>query len=251
MFRHAHRTAVFAAAVTAAVALVTGCTSGIDITNAASSLAPAPAASSTTLPYEVDVPATSALLETLPVKGRAPKTGYSRDQFGPAWADDVDVDYGRNSCRTREDILQRDLSNTVFKDDGKLCTVQSGTLVNDPYTGKTINFVRGKDTSSAIQIEHVVALSDAWQKGAQQLTDRERRNLANDPLNLIAVDGPTNMAKGDGDAATWLPPNKPYRCAYVATQTQVKAKYALWVTQAEKDAIARVLSTCAPAPTGS
>lgn len=124
-------------------------------------------------------------------------------------------------------------------------------MVNDPYTGKTINFVRGKDTSSAPQIEHVVALSDAWQKGAQQLTDRERRDFANDPLNLIAVDGPTNMAKGDGDAATWLPPNKPYRCAYVATQTQVKAKYALWVTQAEKDAIARVLSTCAPAPTGS
>lgn len=116
------------------------------------------------------------------MKGSAPKTGYSRNQFGAAWADNVDVEYGRNSCRTREDILQRDLSNIVFKDDGKLCTVQSGTLVNDPYTGKTINFVRGKDTSSAIQIEHVVALSDAWQKGAQQLTDRERRNLANDPL---------------------------------------------------------------------
>ncbi|MGO4203669.1 DUF1524 domain-containing protein [Rhodococcus sp. TAF43] len=191
-----------------------------------------------------DAAQTIAMLDALPVKGRAPKTEYSRDEFGPAWTDDVDVELGSNSCDTRNDILKRDLTNTVFNDGGKRCTVQSGTLVNDPYTGKTINFVRGKDTSSAIQIEHVVALSDAWQKGAQQLSERQRRNFANDPLNLIAVDGPANMAKGDGDAATWLPPNKAYRCTYVTKQVQVKAKYNLWVTQAEKDAIAQVLGSC-------
>lgn len=195
-------------------------------------------------PVNIDTGQTIAMLDGLPVKGRAPKTGYSRDQYGPAWTDDVDVELGSNSCDTRNDILQRDLTNVAFNDGGKACTVQSGTLVNDPYTGRTINFVRGKDTSSAIQIEHLVALSDSWQKGAQQLTERQRRNFANDPLNLIAVDGPANMAKGDGDAATWLPPNKAYRCTYVTKQVQVKSKYNLWVTQAERDAIAEVLGNC-------
>jgi hypothetical protein len=179
-----------------------------------------------------------ALLETLPIKGRAPKTGYSRDQFGPAWED---VDH--NSCDTRDDILARDLTNTTRD----VCQVLTGNL-NDPYTGTAINFVRGQGTSTAVQIDHVVALSDAWQKGAQQLTADQRLRFANDPLNLLAVDGPTNQAKGDGDAATWLPPNKSFRCQYVARQVSVKAAYSLWVTQAEHDAIARVLSGCPDQP---
>ncbi|GEB65055.1 hypothetical protein SAT01_25030 [Sinomonas atrocyanea] len=177
------------------------------------------------------------LLATLPVKGRAPKTGYTRDQFGQAW---VDVDH--NGCDTRNDILKRDLTATAYTA-GSRCRIASGTL-NDPYTGKTIGFVRGNGTSTAVQIDHVVALSDAWQKGAQQLTAAQRTALANDPLNVLAVDGPTNEAKGDGDAATWLPPNKSYRCQYVARQVSVKATYSLWVTQAEHDAIARVLASC-------
>jgi Protein of unknown function (DUF1524) len=90
----------------------------------------------------------------------------------------------------------------------------------------------------------VVALSDAWQKGAQRLDEPTRRDFANDPRNLLAVDGPTNQQKSDGDAATWLPPVKSYRCTYVSKQVEVKAAYRLWVTQAEKDAIARVLSSC-------
>jgi hypothetical protein len=121
--------------------------------------------------------------------------------------------------------------------------VKSGTLA-DPYTGTTINFLRGAATSSAVQIDHVVALSDAWQKGAQQLTTEQRTAFANDPLNLQATDGPTNMKKGDGDAATWLPPNKGFRCEYVARQISVKATYSLWVTQAEHDAMARILADC-------
>ncbi|GAB2742322.1 GmrSD restriction endonuclease domain-containing protein [Sinomonas soli] len=177
------------------------------------------------------------LLATLPVKGRAPKTGYDRAQFGQAWAD---VDH--NGCDTRNDILKRDLTNTTFTA-GSKCRIATGTL-NDPYTAKTISFVRGNGTSTAVQIDHVVALSDTWQKGAQQLTLAQRTALANDPLNLLAVDGPTNEAKGDGDAATWLPPNKSYRCQYVARQVSVKATYGLWVTQAEHDAIARILGSC-------
>ena len=123
------------------------------------------------------------------------------------------------------------------------CVVLSGILL-DPYTGKRVTFRRGAGTSTAVQIDHVVALSDAWQTGAQYWTVAKRTDLANDPLELLAVDGRTNEAKGDGDAATWLPPNKSFRCAYVARQVAIKAKYHLWVTAPERDAIARVLATC-------
>lgn len=175
------------------------------------------------------------LLETLAVKGRAPKTGYSRDQFGQRWKD---ID--RNGCDQRNDILARDLTNVEAP---KGCRVQSGDL-QDPYTGQLIHFVRGQNTSRAVQIDHVVALADAWQKGAQQLTPERREEFANDPLNLLAVDGPSNMQKGAGDAATWLPKNKGFRCTYVSTQVRVKAEYQLWVTPAEKEAIQRELGRC-------
>ncbi len=178
------------------------------------------------------------LLATLPIKGRAPKTGYDRALFGQAW---MDVD--RNGCDTRNDMLKRDLTGIAYTNSVP-CKVQSGTLA-DPYTGTSIVFVRGSATSSAVQIDHVVALSDAWQKGAQQLTTEQRTAFANDPLNLQSTDGPTNMKKGDGDAATWLPPNKGFRCEYVARQISVKATYSLWVTQAEHDAMARILADCA------
>ncbi|MET3173820.1 UNVERIFIED_ORG: hypothetical protein ABIB52_001658 [Arthrobacter sp. UYCu721] len=192
-------------------------------------------------PVSVD-PASAAKaleqLEGIPVKGRAPKTGYSRDEFGPAWAD---ID--RNGCDTRNDILGRDLVDETFKPGTNNCLVTTGTLA-DKYTGTTIHFVRGKDTSTDVQIDHMVPLSDAWQKGAQQLSAEQRKELANDPLNLMAADGPTNSAKGDKDAATWLPPNKAFRCEYVARQTAVKAKYDLWVAQAEHDAIVDILERC-------
>ncbi|MCU1436129.1 MAG: calcium-binding protein [Pseudarthrobacter sp.] len=178
------------------------------------------------------------LLATLPIKGRAPKTGYDRALFGQAW---MDVD--RNGCDTRNDMLKRDLTGITYTN-SVACKVQSGTLA-DPYTGTTISFLRGSATSSAVQIDHVVALSDAWQKGAQQLTTEQRTAFANDPLNLQSTDGPTNIKKGDGDAATWLPPNKGFRCEYVARQISVKATYSLWVTQAEHDAMARILADCA------
>ncbi|ACL39713.1 conserved hypothetical protein [Pseudarthrobacter chlorophenolicus A6] len=177
-------------------------------------------------------------LGDIPVKGRAPKTGYSRDEFGPAWADT-----DRNGCDTRNDILARDLTGETFKAGTNNCVVMTGTLA-DRYTGTSITFVRGQATSSAVQIDHIVPLSDAWQKGAQQLSGDQRRELANDPLNLMAADGPTNGAKGDKDAATWLPPNRAFRCEYVARQTAVKAKYDLWVTRAEHDAIAGILQGC-------
>ena len=173
-------------------------------------------------------------LEKLPIKGRAPKTGYSRNKFGNGWAK-------WKNCDTRQKILGRDLTNTKYDDDN--CTVLSGTL-NDLYTGKKIDFARGAETSSAVQIDHVVALSNAWQTGAQLLDDATREQLANDDLELIAAEGKANQQKSDGDAATWLPSNKAFRCEYVARQIAVKTKYSLWVTQAEYDAIAKVLEKC-------
>lgn len=177
----------------------------------------------------------STALAKLAIKGRAPKTGYSRDQFGGDWATS-------GGCDTRDHILARDLSS-IEQRSASDCAVLSGTL-DDPYTGKTIQFTRGPSTSSAVQIDHVVAIGDAWQKGAQQLTYSERVQLYNDPLELLAVDGPANEQKSDGDAATWLPPNKSYRCRYVARQIAVKAKYKLWVTQAEHDAMQNILDSC-------
>jgi Protein of unknown function (DUF1524) len=169
------------------------------------------------------------------VKGRAPLTGYSRAQFGPAWAD-----VNHNGCDTRNDILRRDLVGNAYSGS---CTVLSGTL-HDPYTARTIAFRRGVGTSTVVQIDHVVALGDAWQTGAQQLSAATRLAFANDPLELLAVYGPANQQKGDADAASWLPPNKQFRCQYVARQVAVKLRYHLWTTAAERAAMARVLSSC-------
>jgi len=183
-----------------------------------------------------------ALLGTLEVKGRSAKTGYDRAAFGQAW---MDVD--RNGCDTRNDILRRDLENVVLKPNSNGCAVMSGTL-DDPFTGRDLKFERGVNTSLEVQIDHMVALSDAWQKGASSWSTRRLAKFANDPLELLAVDGPSNASKSDGDAATWLPPAKGFRCRYVALQVAVKAKYELWVTRAERDAIERVLETCPGEP---
>ena len=196
-------------------------------------IAPVPAHSA-----EVKIGLATAVLETLPVKGRAPKTGFTRAQFGPVWSD---VD--RNGCDTRNDILRRDLTAITYRENTKNCVVQSGTLA-DRYSGEIINFQKGNVSSMEVQIDHVVALSNAWQTGAFKLTLQERTSLANDPLNLFAVKGRLNSQKSDGDAATWLPPLKSFRCTYIAQQIAVKAKYSLWVTVPEKSAMQSILAKC-------
>jgi len=170
---------------------------------------------------------------TLTVKGRSAKTGYERAQFGDGW---IDVD--RNGCDTRNDMLKLRLTQ---KEMSGGCKVLSGWLA-DPYTGEDIHFVRGG--ASEVDIDHIVALSDAWQKGAATWPYAKRVAFANDPLNLEPSDASANRQKGDGDAATWLPSNKAWRCDYVARQVAVKTKYGAWVTQAEQEAMVRVLATC-------
>ena len=171
-------------------------------------------------------------LASLPIKGRAPMTGYSRAQFGPAWPTE-------NGCDARNVTLRRDLTNPTLQG---TCTVETGTLVS-PYTGQSISFVRGPN-SAVVQIDHVVALGDAWQTGAQTWSAAEREQFANDESELLAVDARSNEQKGDADAASWLPPNKAFRCQYVGIQVTVKVVYRLWVTQAEHDAIANILAGC-------
>ena len=175
-----------------------------------------------------------AALNNLEVKGRAPKTGYARSQF-PHWSDP-----DRNGCDSRNDTLKRDLTDITYKVGTRDCKVIAGQLL-DPFSGKVITF---STTKVVIDIDHVVALSNAWQTGAAYFDKNKRTQIANDPLNLLAVDSKLNRQKGDGDAATWLPPSKAFRCEYVARQVAVKAKYGLWVTQPEKVAIDKILSTC-------
>jgi hypothetical protein len=177
------------------------------------------------------------VLEQLEVKGRAPKTGYSREEFYKTWPN---ID----GCSLRQIIIKREVGDSA-KMDG--CDVIAGTFI-EPYTGQTFTATQKSDFSKSIQIDHVVALSDAWQKGAQYKTKEERYALATDPLNLLAVDSSANQQKSDGDAATWLPPNKSFRCQYVARQVSVKYKYALWVTEAEHDTIADILENCPTEP---
>jgi len=177
----------------------------------------------------------TTLLAKIPVKGRAPKTGYDRDLFSDGW--------GKiGECDARNFILRRDLKSITWKSSPR-CTVATGIL-NDPYTARKIYFVRGVGTSNDVQIDHVVSVSDAWQKGAQKLSFSQRYSFYNDPLNLLAVDGPTNQSKSDSDAASWLPPNRKFWCSFVARQIAVKHKYKLWVTKVERDSMSRVLKTC-------
>lgn len=184
--------------------------------------------------------------KSLPVVELDTKSKYKRvEQFGEAWKD-VDG----NGCDTRNDILKRDLRDVTTAGRNN-CRVTGGVF-DDPYTGKTIHFKFGKDTSSAVQIDHVVALHDAWMTGAQKLTQEQREALANDPENLLAVDGPENQRKGDGlclngkgCTGMYLPPNEEYRCEYAAKFTEVKSKYNLGLTEGQKETLVPLLEQCA------
>ena len=180
-------------------------------------------------------------LKQLPVKGWDRETDFERYRFGEAWSDDVNVEFGHNGCNTRDDILRRDLRDLVVRPG--TCYAQSGVL-RDLYTGQSIAFVRGPDTSSAVQIDHLVSLSDAWYKGAREWDPQRRRDFANDPANLLAVGAQVNFNKAFRDATAWLPPDAAFRCEFVARQIAVKTTYQLWVSANEKEAMADVLDDC-------
>lgn len=176
--------------------------------------------------------------------------GYDRERYFGGWASN-----GCGSATTRDTILARDLKGAVKN---PRCQVTSGTLA-DPYTGRTIQFRRGRNTSSAVQIDHVVALLDAWESGARDWDQAKRVEYANSPDVLLASDGPANMAKGSGldvngtalyrpqDSGApdvWMPDNKAYRCDYMAKRATIKSKWGLTMTPREKQQTVSVLSQC-------
>ncbi|MGQ1797423.1 excalibur calcium-binding domain-containing protein [Kocuria oceani] len=256
------RTAAAWTSAAMALALLTGCSSsvadpgadsaatGSTTTTPTTPSAPAETASAPTEPTAATAPAAASsealtALNGLTVAARGTMSDYDREGLFGGW---IDAD---GDCEdTRQEILNRDLDDVVSADG---CTVDSGVLDPDPYTATTIDFVRGPATSSDVQIDHVVSLGNAWITGARNLSADERVELANDPLNLLAVDGPTNQAKSDKAADAWLPPNVDFRCEFVAIQIAVKAKYELWVTAPEKTAMTEVLAGCAgqELPTGA
>lgn len=180
-------------------------------------------------------------LGQLAVRGWDRISDFRRAEFGPAWSDDVNVEFGHNGCNTRDDILRRDLTNLVVRP--FTCFAQTGTLV-DPYTGTVIDFVRGPKTSAHVEIDHVVALADAWYKGARAWEPQRRLDFANDPRNLLAVSPNANFDKAFRDASGWLPPREEFRCDFAARQVDVKTAYGLSLSAKEKRALAEVLARC-------
>ncbi|MFJ8674128.1 HNH endonuclease family protein [Streptomyces sp. NPDC093589] len=172
-----------------------------------------------------------ALIGQVATKGRGPRTGYERDKFGYAWKDTADgIPLARNGCDTRNDLLARD-GDALRHRAGSTCVVESMTL-RDPYTGTTLRWRKAKAT--AVQIDHVMPLSYDWQMGAARWDTGKREQIANDPLNLLPVDGPANSSKGDSGPASWLPPDRTIRCAYAVRFAQVSLKYRLPVTSPDK-----------------
>jgi len=175
-------------------------------------------------------PLASTMLRRLVTRPKGRAAGFARSRFGLGW-----VDTDRNGCDTRNDVLRRDLDEPVLDVDG--CTVTAGTLI-DPYTRVTM------DRLGEMAIDHVVGLRDAWRQGARRWTWQKRVRLANDPLNLLAVDSVAMRGRRGADAGRWLPENTTFRCQFVARQVALKATYGLTVTPRERAQFATVLRTC-------
>ncbi len=172
---------------------------------------------------------------------------YRRAAFGDSWDDDNDAPGGHNGCDTRNDILDRDLIDKTFVAI-KRCphAVATGTL-RDPYTNSVIPFVRGNQVGASVQIDHIVPLAYAWDMGARDWPDELRLRFANDPANLLAVQGQANQDKGDQEPANWMPPNQAFWCQYSLQFLEVLRGYHLPVDQPSADRLRQAADTC---PTG-
>ncbi|MEW1721108.1 HNH endonuclease family protein [Streptomyces sp. NPDC093109] len=187
---------------------------------------------------EADKKASLELIETVPTARAGSGSGYDRKKFGYAWQDTAEgIPFAGNGCDTRNDILARDGKDLEYRS-GSDCILISMTL-NDPYTGKEMEW--RKEAAAKVQIDHVMPLSYDWRMGASRWSLAKRKQIANDPINLVAVDGPTNGSKGDSGPADWLPPREEIHCAYSTRWAQVALKYELPVTTEDK---ATMLETC-------
>jgi hypothetical protein len=234
--------------------LVTGCAQGTPTATttspaaiSATTTATAPGVASTTKPSTAaTVPvAGSSVLDLLATIRIVPEysVGYDRDLF-PHWKD-LDGD----GCDTRKEVLIRDSRSSAVI--GSSCTVVSGTWYS-PYDGATWT------NPSDVDIDHVVALNEAWQSGAYAWSTQQRTNYANDLTDgrtLLAVTDSVNQSKSDKDPTAWLPSLASYRCTYLANWVSVKARWLLAMDEAEHAAVKSGLSGCtgtsvavAPAP---
>lgn len=205
-------------------------------------MVPTTPASGEETPPEVDLVVVRAQLQALTIAPRVRRDDYDRDAFGSSW---VDVD--SNGCNQRDDVLQRDAlpgSLTLAQQGSCDHDVLAGTWV-DPYTGTQIVLDDMKDQAQAqaVQIDHVVPLSEAWSSGAFGWQPERRVQFANDLRGLLASDGPTNASKGDDDPAAWRP-RKGYQCQYAARWVGVKARWGLEIDASEKQALEEMLDYC-------
>ena len=192
-------------------------------------------------------PGVDVLAGVIEIPVRVPGYDYRRDAFGESWDDDNGAPGGRNGCDTRNDILDRDLVEKSYVSIKRCPTaVATGTLI-DPYTNATIAFVRGNQIGASVQIDHIVPLALAWDLGARSWTDELRLRFANDPANLLAVDGPTNQHKGDNEPAVWMPPNRAFWCQYAVQFAAVLRGYGLPVDAPSARVLREAAGTC---PTG-
>ncbi|WP_082310872.1 HNH endonuclease family protein [Nonomuraea sp. SBT364] len=183
-----------------------------------------------------DKAAARAVIERVRVAARGSSSGYRRTRYGGNWADTATgVPYARNGCRTRDDLLARDGHNIRYRK-GSDCEVVAMDLI-DPYTGQRIGW--SKRDAGEIQVDHVVPLAYGWRMGTRRWPMGKRVDFANDPLNLLPVKGSANEAKDASGPASWLPPQRRVRCAYVTRFAQVAVKYDLPVTRADKAAMLR------------
>jgi len=189
-------------------------------------------------------PGVDVLAGVTEIPARVRGYDYRRDAFGEAWTDDTTAPGGHNGCDTRNDILDRDLADKTYVSI-KRCpnAVGTGTLL-DPYTSAVVPFTRGNQTGASVQIDHLVPLALVWDLGARDWTDEMRTRFANDPANLLAVQGRANQDKGDGEPAAWMPPNDAFHCQYAMQFIAVLRGYALPVDAPSASVLRKAAETC-------
>ncbi|TRW81402.1 HNH endonuclease [Mycolicibacterium sp. 018/SC-01/001] len=181
------------------------------------------------------------------IPARVRSHDYRRAAFGESWTDDTTAPGGHNGCDTRNDILDRDLSAKTYVTISRCpAAVATGTLL-DPYTSTLVAFTRGNQIGAAVQIDHIVPLALAWDLGASGWPQETRTRFANDPANLLAVQGQANQDKGDKEPALWMPPNAAFHCQYAVQFIAVLRGYDLPVDAPSVPVLREAAATC---PTG-
>lgn len=169
---------------------------------------------------------------------------YRRAAYGDAWDDDNSAPGGHNGCDTRDEILDRDLTDKSYTVTKRCANAVAAGSLRDPYTNDTVAFVRGNQVGASVQIDHIVPLAFAWDMGARDWPDEMRKRFANDPANLLAVAGRANQDKGDLPPGEWMPPNTAFWCTYAMQFIAVLRGYRLPVDEPSAQRLRAATQTC-------